>query len=108
MSAAQLRAQEQLERAIAEEAAEKKAQERHAGLERVLRSEIKARMRGETTQQQAQQALRVEMASADRAIRGDVEELAQALGNQLRSATAEVARLRAYVEEQLARAAERI
>ena len=61
-----------------EQAAEAAAQ-RHAALERVLRSEIKARMRGEASGVQATQALKLDMQAAQRAIRGDVEELATAL-----------------------------
>ena len=68
---------------------------------------IKARMRGEASGVQATQALKLDMQAAQRAIRGDVEELATALGSQLRMAQDEVARLRAHVEEELARAMER-
>ena len=92
--------------AALEQAAEVGSQ-RHAGLERVLRSEIKARMRGEASGVQATQATKLEMQAGQRSIRGDVEELATALGSQLRMAQDEVARLRAHVEEELARAMER-
>ena len=101
-----LEAEASAREAALEQAAEAAAQ-RHAALERVLRSEIKARMRGEASGVQATQALKLDMQAAQRAIRGDVEELATALGSQLRMAQDEVARLRAHVEEELARAMER-
>jgi len=88
-------------------ASEARAAEAHATLEQVLRTEIKARMRGESQLQATQKQQNLDFLSGQRALQGDLQEAVIAIRGQVRAAVVENAQHSTRTEEALVRAAER-
>lgn len=88
-------------------ASEARAAEAHATLEQVLRTEIKARMRGEAQMQAAHKQQGFEFHDGQRALQGDLQEAVLAIRGQVRAAVVENAQHSTRTEEALVRAAER-
>lgn len=100
-------ARESESRAEAVEAAAAKTREAQESLEQVLRTEIKARMRGEAQMLVAQKQQAAELVDVQRALQGDLEVAVNAIRGQLRVVVEENAQHSGRTEEALVRAAER-